>query len=130
MRSKRTLSIFALPGLIADSTLKAAVEAKAEQVRADTTFARPWRDKRLAHTDLMNLLEGHAGTLPAVTGGMIETAMQSIRELLCVVLDHYHLPRAGMIGDPWGAKSLLYYLERGKRAVDDEREGWRKAANA
>jgi hypothetical protein len=35
-------------------------------------------------------------------------------------------PRLG--GDPWGAKQVVYWLEKANRAIEDEQERWRSVS--
>jgi hypothetical protein len=125
---RENLTVMALAEMVADPSLKASVRTKTAQVRKDCEFARKWRNRRLAHTDLISLRQGHALTLPSVTSTNIETALKSIDAVLTQVSDHYGLPHFVLGRDPWGAKALVYYLDRAKRAVDDERKSWHEAA--
>lgn len=122
MRDRETLTVMALTDTISDLALKDSVETKTKEVREDCEFARKWRNRRLAHTDLVTLREGHALTLPPVDSANIETALKSIDGLLTLVEDHYGLPHVLLASDPWGAKPLIYHLERAKRAIDDEQK--------
>ncbi len=128
MRDRETLTVMALTDTVPDPALKASVEAKTKEVREDCEFARKWRNRRLAHTDLGTLREGHALALPSVDSAKIETALKSIDDLLTLVEDHYGLPHILLASDPWGAKPLIHHLERAKGAIDDEQQRWREAA--
>jgi hypothetical protein len=125
---RENLSVLALSALVSDPVLKASVGTKTDQVRKNCEFARKWRNQRLAHTDLTNRRKGHALTLPAVTGNDIESALKSIGDLLTVIEDHYGLPHSVLGPDPWGAKSLVHYLEKADKAIEKEHEQWRKLA--
>jgi hypothetical protein len=123
-RDRESLTVMTLANLISDTALKGSVEVKAEAARKDCDFARKWRNRRLAHTDLLSLRQGHAVTLPEVNSTDVDNAMSSIGCLLALVDDHYRLPHTLLGPDPWGAKSLVHYLERGERAIEDERQRW------
>jgi hypothetical protein len=127
MAGHETLSILALPDLISDPTLKAAVQAKVAVVQDRCEFARAWRDRHIAHKDLQVLRQGHASTLPQVDGTKVDDAIKSLRELLLLIGDHYGRPHTMLGPDPWGAKSLVSYLKRAKRAIDEERQRWKDA---
>jgi hypothetical protein len=118
----------ALAETISEPSLKAAVQAKTEQVRTNCEFAREWRNKRLAHTDLLNLREGQASALPAVTITNVENALESIRDLLSSVENHYRLPPVLSSHDPWGARPLVYHLKEADRAICAERQRWNDLA--
>lgn len=122
------LSVLALSALVSDPVLKASVGTKTGQVRKSCEFARKWRNQRLAHTDLINRRKGHALTLPPVNGSDIENALKSIGDLLTLIEEHYGLPHYGLFPDPWGAKSLVHYLEKADKAIEEERRQWRKLA--
>lgn len=126
---RESLTVLALTKLISDPSFNATVLAKTNEVRGKCAFARTWRNRRLAHMDLAFLREGRASTLPAVTSAKIEDAMESLGALLTFVEDYYRLPHYLLGPDPWGAKSLVQYLERGRRAVDDEQQRWRQLAS-
>jgi hypothetical protein len=125
---RENLSVLALTDMISNPVLKASVQTNMEKVRKSCEFARKWRNQRLAHTDLINRRKGHALTLPRVTGNDIESALKSIGDLLTLVEDHYNLPRSVLYPDPWGAKSLVHYLEEADKAIEKEHEQWRKLA--
>lgn len=109
---KETLTVMRLSELIHDPGLKTTVRNQAEQSKKSCEFARQWRNERLAHTDLLSLRKGMASTLPSVNSKQIGDAVKSIRDLLNFVGGKYSLPRFGMLPDPWGAKSLVYHLEK------------------
>jgi hypothetical protein len=121
---RESLTVMALANLISDTVLNASVQAKAEEALKNCEFARIWRDRRIAHTDLVTLRQEHALTLPEVNTTDIDNAMRSIGGLLTLVEDHYGLPHTLLGPDPWGAKSLVHYLERADRAIDEERQRW------
>lgn len=123
MRDRETLSVAALVEAVSDVTLKVKVQTKLEEVRGKCEFARRWRNRSLAHTDLVTL-RGPVPALPPVNSGRIDAALKSIDEILWLVERHFGLPPIVMVGDPWGAKSLVYYLKRGRLAVDQERRSW------
>ena len=128
MGDRETLTVMALADTISDPGLKASVQAKTEQVRQNCEFARTLRNRRIAHTDLLTQREGLALALPPVDSANIDTALKSIDELLTLVEDHYGLPHILLGPNPWGAKPLVYHLERAERAIEEERQCWREAA--
>ena len=127
MQDRETLTVRALIEMISDPALKAPVQIKLKEVMEYCLFARKWRNSRLAHTDLEILRDGHALALPPVTSTSIDGALKSIGDLLTLIEGNFGLPHFLLAGDPWGAKSLVYCLGKGKRAVDDEQESWRLA---
>ena len=126
---RRSLTVLALAEMVSDPALKVAILARTRDVREKCAFARMWRNRRLAHTDLACLREGCASTLPAVTSIKIEDALKSLGALLTLLEDHYGLPHYLLAADPWGAKALAHYLERGRQAVEDEHKRWGQQAS-
>lgn len=125
MFGHETLTVMAL-GNISDARLKTKVQSKTKEVLDNCKFARQWRDQRLAHMDLETVRNAHAQD--PVVAAHIDTAIKSISELLWLVEDHFGLPHFLLAKDPWGAKSLVYYLETAKSAIEAERERYRKLA--
>ena len=109
---KETLTVMRLAELIHDPGFKVSVQDQAAQTKKCCEFARQWRNERLAHTDLLSLRKGMASTLPKVSSKQIDDAVKSIRDLLNCVGKQYSLPQFGLLSDPWGAKALVYYLEK------------------
>jgi len=105
------VTVLRLHELIADPTLKSSVQAAAEKARQDCTFARILRNKRLAH-------KGAVAPLTGATSAEVETAMKSINSVLRLVEAHYKLPDAIILGDSFGAKKLLHYLQKGLDAQE------------
>jgi hypothetical protein len=105
--------------LISDPTFKVQVGAAAEEARKRCDFARGRRNQRLAHTDLTSFRNGHASTLPDVTSKHIEDALESLRSFLKSVEEHYGLTDSIQKDDPFGAKSLVHYLEEATRAMEN-----------
>ncbi|MBI4479053.1 MAG: hypothetical protein HY651_03420 [Acidobacteria bacterium] len=124
------LSLQLLADLIPDPSLKARVEAGTQVVLTNCKFARDWRNRRGAHSDLMTFRNKHVTPLPSGTIKQVEDALASIRNLHDLVGPHYgHPPVAfSWISNPWGAQSLLPYLEIGVRAEKEEMQRWRKLA--
>ncbi|MBI3933479.1 MAG: hypothetical protein HY316_02225 [Acidobacteria bacterium] len=129
-QSVPNLSFLRVPELISDPTLKTCVEAATVQILKKCEFARDYRNRRLAHRDLMTLRNAHPIPLPSVNMGMVEDVLASIRDLHRLLGQHYGHPHVLYSGssNPWGAQSLLHFVERGVRAIEEERERWRKIA--
>jgi AbiU2 len=122
------LTLMRLAESIPDQDFRAHVGKDADEVRRKCEFARKWRDKRLAHTDLTSFRNEHASPLPSVTSKNIEDALQSMRAMLDSVEQHYGLPPSLSFPDPWGARSLVHYLEEAIRAREAENQRWRELA--
>ena len=109
---QKNLTVITLTDMLSDPVLKASVENKIAEVRGNCEFARKWRNKHLAHTDLETALKGRSLTLPSADITNIDTAVISIKNLLGTIDAHYRLPVSAFADDPWGAKSLVHHLEQ------------------
>jgi len=81
-----------------------------DEAVAKCEFARRWRNKRLAHSDLASLRGKSVSPFPEVTAKNIEEAVNSIDKLLASVERHYDIQKPLLAPDPFGARSLLSYL--------------------
>jgi hypothetical protein len=123
-RKVPNLSFLSLEGLILDQTLKTRVKAATDQIVKNCKFAREYRNRLLAHSDLMTRRSTHPTPLPNVDKVMVEDALAAIRDLHGLLGQHYGNPHVLLSGgsNPWGARSLLHYVERGVRATKEEQE--------
>ena len=118
MEIRHNLTVMGLERAISDSVLSAKVRAEAHRVKRRCGFAREWRNRRLAHTDLKTSRSNNSG-LPSVSADSIRDGLKSTRTLLNLVEEYYDRPPFGLLPDPWGAKSLVWHLEKSVR-TDDE----------
>ena len=76
---KPTLTIRRLPLLIADQTFRGQVDGLVAAAVAATAFAREWRNRQLAHTELPESVTGQpAAPFPRAAWQDIENALTSI----------------------------------------------------
>jgi hypothetical protein len=120
------LTLMRLAESIPDKDFSAHVRRDAEEVQKKCKFASEWRNKRLAHSDLMSLRNKHALPLPSVTSKNVEDALESMRALLNSVEQHYGLPPSLLAHDPFGARSLVYCLKKAVDAEENENHRWRE----
>ncbi len=119
------LTLMSLADLMPDDeSFSSQVQNHAKEVRNKCEFAHKWRNKRLAHIDLLTLRKEQSSPLPGVMSRNVEDALKAMSTLLDSVEQHYGLPQSVSFHDPWGARSLVHYLERAIRAIDSERERW------
>lgn len=110
------LTVLRLFEQVSDPSLKDSLKVAAVYAEKECEFARQWRDKRLAHTDVQ-VFRGGISALPPVTPESVMNAIQAIRKVLNLVREHYNLPpSASLLSDPWGATALVHYLEAGLHA--------------
>jgi hypothetical protein len=119
-RKRGTLNVRSLENFIPHA-LEKSFRAALKLVEDRCVFARPWRHRRLAHTDLETLRREHVSPLPQVMRANVEQAIESLHALLNLVEEYHGRPPIARLRlDPWGPGSLLYYLEEGLKAVEDE----------
>jgi hypothetical protein len=116
VKVRKNLTVMGLADAISDSTLKDRVQIQARQVKKNCEFARGLRNSRLAHADLESFRNGIAG--PKVLSKHVEDALKSMRHLLGGISQHYGYPPSFLAKDPFGARSLVYYLEKAARVVN------------
>lgn len=107
------LTVRMLPGLIVDYNLRNQVEKIIERVDQSCDFARQWRNRRLAHSDLPTIRNPEL--LPGASRQSVEDALLAFRELLNTIELHYRSTEVGyeLAIEPGGAEMLVYYIEQG-----------------
>ena len=123
------LSCQRLANLITDPSLKASVDAQMQKVHSTCEFARAWRNRRLAHSDLMTLRGKHPYPLPPANINKVEDALASICDLHNMIGQHFgHSQLLFTVRNPWGASLLVHHLDVAVRVEEEERECFRKLA--
>jgi hypothetical protein len=118
MSGRANLTVMLLAGLISDPNLRVQVHSAAEQAQKTSEFARLWRNRWLAHMDLITLRNGPASSLPSVESQHVKDALESLRSLLESVENRYGLsPFPPPPTNPWGAGSLVEYLEKARLSM-------------
>jgi hypothetical protein len=86
---KENLTVLHLSPLLPDPALAARVRELCERARAALEPAREYRNRQVAHTDVLTLRAEHPDPLPAVTRESIEGALELLRDVLNSVESHY-----------------------------------------
>lgn len=76
---KDNLSLTCLPPAVPDLRLRGEVEALVDLCQQRTAFARDWRNRRLAHTELPPLNGAKTTALAAASRQHVEDALNAIR---------------------------------------------------
>lgn len=109
---KKTLSIRALPPLISDGGVRSRVEAAIHSAINAAEFARTHRNKRIAHNDLVHIMDRAANPLPAANRQSFKACLNLICQVLELLNGHYR--QSTMLYDDMiyngGAGSLIYFL--------------------
>ncbi len=117
-------SICYLPELILDDGLKHEVLPLIARACESTKFARDWRNRRVAHTDLELLVGRSATELAAAGKDQVEDAIAAIGAVLSRVQLHYQGSTLWVGSQPClgGAEAVLHVLRDGIEAEDRRRE--------
>jgi hypothetical protein len=129
----RNLSVRTIADLVPNTespTFRASLDSAIGDCMSKTAFARVWRDKRFAHTDLP-LPGGKVATpLPAIEESAVQEAIDSIGEAMNCFERHYLGGEVGYglsIEAADGVLGLTHYLRKGldaQRIEDSERRPW------
>jgi hypothetical protein len=127
-KNKPNLTLQNLPLLVDHEATKQSVIAALKTLIADTTFCRDWRNRYIAHRDLILATDKSATSLESATKNQIDGALDSIGGILNLVQSHYANAQTHFeIGyGPGGAISVLYVLGDGYRAQAQREERLRK----
>ena len=86
---KRNLTIECLPPLISDAALHAKVEGLLKHAKEKTTFAREWRNRRLAHRKFPAAITADLESLTPGSRHDVEEALAAIRSVMNCIEVHY-----------------------------------------
>jgi hypothetical protein len=119
-----TLTLRRLPDALPDGELKLRVRALVEAAQTATQFAREWRNRRLAHTELPPSLSGQpAQSLPMADRPLVENALASIAATMNAVHAHYEGSETyyeGSLNATGGPGAMLFFLKRGLEVEQEE----------
>ncbi len=113
---KRNLTIECLPSLISDAFLREEVEGLLTGVRETTSFAREWRNRRLAHREFPVFITADVESVTPGSRHNVEEALASIRKVLNRIEVHYlksNVLYEHSIEALGGVDALLKCLEKG-----------------
>ena len=86
---KANLTLLRLPQAIIESSLAEEVHKLVEVAVSQSSFARDWRNRHLAHKDLALALDVGAEPLPGVGRQNVENALTAFRDVLNRLALHY-----------------------------------------
>lgn len=119
---KENLTLLNLPNLARDADLKAQLVTLIEEAKTKSEFARDWRNRRLAHQDLLLALQdGKASPLKAPQKEKVKAALAALDDVLNATERHYHKGGCDFdaIAAHKGAATLLFTLGFGVRAREE-----------
>jgi hypothetical protein len=86
---RETLSILRLPTIV-DAAARDDVHRRVDEARARAKFARDWRHRKLAHSDLTLAIEkGNAKPLAVASRNLVADSLKAIAQALNAVEGHY-----------------------------------------
>jgi hypothetical protein len=118
---KENLTIRGLAPLVNDPATRTRVTELVDAVLVATHFCRDWRNRHLAHRDLLLALNRGAQPLKEASRLGVWTALRSIVAVLDAISVRY-LDSTSMfeLGPaPGGALNLLYVIDEGLNAADE-----------
>lgn len=121
---KKTLTIRAIPSLVADPGVKVKVEAAIDNALIEAEFTRAHRNKRIAHNDLVHIQNRVANPLPTASRQKIKAGLDAICAVLEVLNGHYR--QSTMLYDDLifdgGAGSVVHLLKGALKLRDCDSE--------
>lgn len=120
---KLNLTIRHLPTLVTDQALGAELAVLVDDAVAKTEFARDWRNRRIAHSDLALAVKERARALAPASQRDVNVALEAIANVLNRLEQHYRKSTIHFepLGDPGDAGSLLYVIRDGLEAEEARR---------
>jgi hypothetical protein len=122
---KDNLTLLLLTTAIDEPLLSAEVQRLTQEAQNAAEFAREWRNRRIAHTDLALALEARAHALKGVSRRNVEESLTAIAAVLNKIWGHFSSSKIAfdrfIVRDD--AESLVSYLSS---ALDAEDRGERE----
>lgn len=117
--NKANLSVRRLPALIQDPVFRAEVTTLVEAATSRTSFARDWRNRRIAHRDLSLSVAAASKPLAFASRASVNDALQSLTQLLKRIHQHFLKMdiEFDLAGEPGDADALLRVLAEGVEAT-------------
>jgi len=128
---KDNLMLLRLPAVIPDAALAADTQSMIDAAGARWSFAREWRNRRLAHRDLALALDAAATPLTGVSRKHVERALDSVSAILNRV--HRHYVKGEVAFEHFisrdDADTLVYHLRVAKQAEERQRDRFRRGTS-
>jgi hypothetical protein len=111
---KDNLTVQRVPSLIADAPLREGVQLLVDGAVGRTAFARDWRNRQIAHRDLLKSMDPELHPLSPATRQDLDEAMLALARVMNAV----ELPLLnsttsfGVIQAERGARELMYHLRQ------------------
>lgn len=118
---KDNLTFLLLPGMIKDTSLKYDIEELITKSIAASSFAKDWRNRRLAHNDLLLALKSGSKPLKGISRDNVNNALLSFNNILNRLSLHYWQSATfydDFIASGGEGENVIYYLHAGIRAEE------------
>jgi AbiU2 len=88
-KGKKNLTLLSLPELISDAVLRAEVKELCDKAKAEASFARDHRNKRIAHQDHGYVTDKTANPLEPISRARVEAMLAALRAVLNRLNAHF-----------------------------------------
>lgn len=118
MYGKKNISIKAIPGFITDKDFKLKIESTINNVLAESSFCRDWRNRWIAHKDLSLSVEENAKPLEIASQEKVDNSFEALFTLINLIEDKFFKSTTMFkyLETHGGAISLLHLLDDGLNA--------------
>ncbi len=122
---KQNLTVRQLPNLVKHEETRRKVDDLLDIALLASAFARDWRNRHIAHSDLDLSVSETANALEFASRQKVNEALQALVDILDAVSSHY-LDSTNYFNEPIGdGLALLYVIHDGIIAEERRREGLR-----
>ena len=119
---KQNLTIQRLPSLIDRPSLRLAVETKVQTALTSCAFARDWRNRHIAHSDLDLKVSNTAQPLEFASRQSVNAALASLADVMNTVAAEYLDSTSFFDTLDGDALALLYVIDDGIKAEQRARQ--------
>jgi hypothetical protein len=121
---RQNLTIQRLPALLTDPAFAAEVQTLVDNAVSRSAFARDWRNRRIAHSDLALAIKEGAKPLAGGSRSTVVEALDTIGAVLNRLEQHFRQSTVFFegFGHPGDGEALLYVIRDGLEAEDARRK--------
>lgn len=116
---KQNLTICRLPALVHHSKAKAAIESLVAEAIQASTFARDWRNRHIAHSDLYLSINKSSKTLEFASRQRVDESLRALEVVLNGVAKSFDDKESSFDISDWDASHLLHVIDDGLRAAEE-----------
>jgi hypothetical protein len=122
--AKQNLTVQRLPTLLTDPVLATEIQTLVDEAVTRSAFARDWRNRRIAHSDLALAIKEGSKPLAAGSRKSVVEALDAIGALRNRLEQHFRHSTIAFEGfdHPGDAEALLYVIRDGLEAENARRK--------